>query len=179
MCFFLLPGLAGLAGAAGGAGGAAAGASGLATAMSVIGTGLGVVGSIAGGVQQNNVAKYNAQVAENNAGASRAEASYEANMQREQQRRIMGAQRAAGASSGLDLSTGTPVAVLGDTAKQSEMDIMARLYSGEAAAVGFQNQAAQFRAEGKAAKQAGFINAGTSLVSGLGNIAKQRRGLMH
>ena len=37
------------------------------------------------------------------------------------------------------------------------------------------NQAAQFRAEGKAAKMSGFINAGTSLVGGMSQYAKQRR----
>lgn len=173
MCFFLP--ILGALGAAGAAGGAAAGASGIGTALTAISTGLGVVGSIASGIQGAKTAEYNAQVAENNAQSAKQEAAYEAQMTRDQVRRVVGAQRAAGASSGLNIESGTPVAVLGDTAKQGELDVLARLYQGNAAATGFMNQAAQFRAEGKAAKMSGFINAGTSLIGGMSNMARQRR----
>lgn len=168
MCFAALSALPAIFGLGGGT--AAAGASGLSTALQAIGLGVSAVGAVAGGIQSQKVANYNAKVADNNAASARQDAAYEANLQREQNRRVIGAQRAAGAASGLDITSGTPVAVLGDTAKAGEMDVLARLYAGESAAVGFNNDAARFRAEGKAAKTAGFINGGTSLLSGFGKL---------
>ncbi|MDS1138579.1 hypothetical protein [Nitratireductor indicus] len=157
MCFFALPALGGLSGILQGIGAvASAGAS------------------IAGGISANNVAQYNAKVAENNAISERERASYDADLTRQRVRQTMGAQRAAAAASGLDTSSGTPVAVLGDTAGQGEMDVLARLYSGEAAATAYQNDAQRFRAEGKAQRSAGFINAGTSLLSNFGSMAARR-----
>ena len=149
--------------------------AGIGGILSALGTVVGAVGSIASGVSANNVAKYNAEVAENNATAERQRAAYEADLTRDNVRRVVGAQRAAGASSGLDITSGTPVAVLGDTAKAGELDVLARLYSGEAAATASMNDAARFRAEGKAQKQAGFINAGTTLLSGFGKMATNTR----
>lgn len=143
--------------------------AGLSGALSAIGTAVSAIGSIASGVQQQKVANYNAEVAENNAVAERQRASYEADMIRDDRKRVIGAQRASGAAAGLDISTGTPVAVLGDTYAQSEMDVLARLYGGESAATAYQNDAKRFRAEGKAAKTAGIIGAGSTLLTGLGN----------
>jgi hypothetical protein len=159
-------------GAAAGATGAAAGAtSGIGTALQALGLVASVGGSLAGAKASENVSNYNVKVAENNATAERQRAAYDAGLQRDQVRRVVGAQRAAGAASGLDITSGTPVAVLGDTAKQGELDVLARLYSGESAATAYQNDARRMKAEGKAQKQAGFINAGTSLLSGLGKMA--------
>lgn len=177
MCLFApfagIPALFGGAGAAA-AGGVAAAGSGLGTALQGLGALASAGGAIAGGISANNVAEYNAQVAENNAQAERQRAGYEAELMKDRQRQIIGAQRAAGAAAGLDITTGTPVAVLGDTAKQSEMDILARLYSGESAATAYQNDAANFRAEGKAQRTAGFIGAGSSLLSSFGKMAADR-----
>lgn len=148
--------------------------SGIAGALSVLGTLAGVVGSVASGVSANNVAQYNAKVAENNAKAERERAAYEAGITRDRVRQVVGAQRAAGAASGLDITSGTPVAVLGDSAKAGELDVLSRLYSGESAAIAYQNDAERMRAEGRAQQTAGFINAGTSLLSGLGRMANRR-----
>lgn len=159
----------------GGAGAAAGGtASGLGTALQALGVVASAGASVAGGISANNVAQHNAKIAENNATAARQQAAYEADIQRGRQRQIIGAQRAAGAASGLDITQGTPVAVLGDTAKAGEMDILARLYSGESAASAYENDAQNFRAGGKAQRTAGFINAGTSLLSGFGKMAVAR-----
>lgn len=166
MCFFALPAVGGIFGGAG---------SGLSAVLQGVGILASAAGSVAAGNQANKVAEYNAKVAENNAQAARQEAGFEANIQRENLRRVIGAQRAAAASSGLDTTSGTPIAVLGDTAQQGEMDVLARLYSGQAAATASMNDARRMRAEGKAQKRAGFINAGTSLLSGFGQMAASRR----
>jgi hypothetical protein len=168
MCFDPLTIGATLAAIGGGGGGAA---SGLGTALSVIGTAVGAVGAVSAGNQANAVGEYNATVAENNATAEKQRAAYEAGITRDRLRQVVGAQRAAGASSGLDVQSGTPVAVLGDTAKQGELDVLARLYSGESAARASHNDATMFRAQGKAQKQAGFINAASSLMTGFSSMA--------
>ena len=129
------------------------------------------VGSIAAGVAQNNVAKYNAQVAENNATAERQRAAYEAGMIEDDKQRVIGAQRAGGVSAGLDITQGTPIAVLGDSAKSAELDILARKYSGEAQATAYQNDARRMRAEGKAAQTAGIIGGFSSILGGFGKMA--------
>lgn len=178
MCLFApflgIPALFGGASAAAAGGATAAAGGGLSSILQGVGILASAAGSVAAGNQANQVAQYNAKVAENNAASARQEAGFEANLARENIRRVIGAQRAAGAASGLDTTSGTPVAVLGDTAQQGEMDVLARLYSGQAASVGFQNDARRMRAEGKAQKQAGFINAGTSLLSGFGKMAVSR-----
>lgn len=149
-------------------------AAGLGGILQGIGIAASAVGSIAGGISANNVANYNAKVAENNATAERQRAAYEADMTRDRVRQTIGAQRAAAAGSGLVGSQGTPVTVLGDTAKQGELDVLARLYSGNASATAYQNDAARMRAEGRAQRTAGFMNAGTSLLSGFGKMAADR-----
>lgn len=169
MCFDPFSIGASIAAIAGGGGGGAA--SGIGTALSALGTVAGAVGAVQAGNQANAVGNYNAQVAENNASAERQRAAYEAGITRDRVRQVVGAQRAAAAASGLDVQSGTPVAVLGDTAKQGELDVLARLYSGESAARASQNDATMFRAQGRAQKQAGFINAASSLMSGFSNMA--------
>ena len=176
MCIFGLAALGGLAGAGGGAaaGGAAAAGGGFATALQALGTLAGVAGTISSGIGAQRTAEYNAKVADNNAIAEKQRAAYEADMTRDRVRQTIGAQRAAGAASGLDIKAGTPVEVLGDTAKQGELDVLARLYGGDSAATAFRNDATMFRAQGKAQKSASMIGAGTSLLTGFGKIAASR-----
>lgn len=149
-------------------------AAGLGALFQGLGVAASAFGAIAGGMQSAKVAEYNAKVADNNAVAEQQRAAFDANLQRDRVRQAVGSQRAAGAANGLDITSGTPVAVLGDTAKAGELDVLARLYSGDSAAVAYRNDAQRFRAEGKAQKTAGFINAGSSLISGFGQMAKSR-----
>jgi hypothetical protein len=167
------------AGAGAAVGGAAAAGSGLGTALSLLGTGLSVVGGIQAGQQAEKVGEYNAKVSENNALADQQRAQYEAGLIRDDKKRILGTQLAAQAANGLSVSSGSPVAVLGDTAGNAEMDVLARLYGGESSAVANQNSAALSRAEGKAQKSASIIGAGTTLLTGLGKMAGNRQALRY
>jgi hypothetical protein len=137
----------------------------------VVGTAVSAFGAVQAGNAQNDAAQYSAKVADNNATAERERASYDAGLIKDERRRIVGSQRAAMAANGLEISTGSPVAVLGDTTGQSEMDVLARLYGGESAATAYGNDATRMRIEGKAAKQAGMLGAGSTLLTGMGNLA--------
>lgn len=141
-------------------------------ASSLAGTAVSALGAVQAGKAQNEVAQYNAKVADNNATAERERAAYDAGLIKDERRRVIGSQRAAMAANGLDISSGSPVAVLGDTTGQAEMDVLARLYGGESAATAYKNDATRMRIEGKAAKQAGKIGAGTTLLTGFGSTAR-------
>ncbi|MCB1477079.1 MAG: hypothetical protein H6883_08170 [Rhodobiaceae bacterium] len=164
MCLALL-GLAGLAGAGGGA---------LGSLATLAGTALSAAGAASEGNAAAAVADYNAQVARNNAQAEQQRAAYEAGMTRDRVRGVIAQQRAGYASSGLDPRTGTPVTVLGDSAKQGELDVLSRLYAGESAATAYRNDAARLAAEGAAQKSASRLNAATTLIGGLSKIAGRR-----
>lgn len=157
-------------------------AAGLPAILSAVaglaGTAVSALGAIQAGNAQNEAAQYNAKIADNNAAAERERASYDAGLIKDERRRVIGSQRAAMAANGLEISTGSPVAVLGDTTGQSEMDVLARIYGGESAATAYGNDATRMRIEGKAAKQAGMIGAGTTLLTGLGSTFKASRSLM-
>jgi hypothetical protein len=151
-------------------------AGGIVGAIGAISTIAGTVVSAIGAMQsaqaQQDVANYNAKVADNNAVAESERAGYEAGMIEDEKRRVLAAQRAAGASAGVEIKSGTPLAVMGDSAKAGELDVLARLYGGQAAATAYRNDANRFRAEGKAAMQAGKINAVSSVIGGFGQLAR-------
>lgn len=178
MCFpALLAPLAGIFG-----GGAAAGggiASGIGSALGLVGTAVSAIGQIQAGQQAAKVGEYNAKVAENNANAEQQRAQYEAGLIRDDKKRMLGTQLAAQAGNGLSVSSGSPVAVLGDTAGNAEMDVLARLYGGDSAATAQRNDATLSRAEGKAQKSASMLAAGTTLLTGFGKLAGQRQALRY
>lgn len=143
----------------------------LGTVLSAAGTVAGAIGSIQQGRAAEATAGYNAKVAENNATAEKQRATYEAGMIEERKDKIRASQEAGMAASGVDVGTGTPVAVLGDTEAQGQRDVLARLYSGNTAATASMNDAKLFRAEGRAARKAGNMGAITSLLTGFGKMA--------
>ena len=173
--FAALPALGSLFGIGGGAAaGAGAAAGGLGSTLSALGAITSAVGGVASGIQQNRVADYNAKVASNNAMAEQQRAAYDAGLIRDDKRRVIGTQRAAQAANGLMLS-GSPVAVLGDTSGQAELDVLARLYGGDSSASAERNNARLQRASGKAAMGGAILGAGTTLLTGLGDMAVNRQ----
>lgn len=127
--------------------------------------GISAVGAVAQGNSAKAMADYNAQVSENDAAAARAAANYEEGRLRERSARLLSAQRAAIAASGIDLE-GSPLAVMEETALEAEMDALAIRQQGSVAAARSMSQAALSRMEGKAAKTASYFQAGASLLNG-------------
>jgi hypothetical protein len=135
------------------------------------------------------VAQGNAQAAQNNAAA--AAANYNANMQRQQAatvgqqtssredlqrkqaRQIIARQVAAGAESGVNITTGSAADLFRQSLYDAEMDALNIRYEGELNRVGLLNQASLSdweagvsRSNAKSAKKAGRLNAVVSLASG-------------
>jgi hypothetical protein len=139
--------------------------------FSVISSIVGAISAVSAGESQKQAADYNAKVMEAQAQSERDAAKFEENRQREQAAKMRARQRVAYLASGVDLSEGTPLEVLGAQAGEMEMDALAIRYSGEVKAKQSESQAAIYRMQGRQAQKAGVINAGSSLLTGVGSVA--------
>lgn len=127
---------------------------------------VGAVSAIQQGRAQQAAANYNAQISMQNAEIARADAEMQAaQVQRENVLRL-GAIRAAQGASGGAAGEGSVLDVLGDVAAQGELERQFTIYQGEQRARGFVNTAQLDRYSGQQARSAGFMRAGTELLSG-------------
>lgn len=120
-------------------------------------------GAMSAGQAQANASVYEAQVAQRNAKIARNQAETDQEDQRRENRRQMGAMRAAYGASGLELA-GSPLDVLADTAIEQELDVARIGYRGELRAIGEKDKADAALAAASNAKKAGQIGALTSVV---------------
>jgi len=127
-------------------------------------TGITALGTIQQGKAQQQMANYNAQVAQNQAIAARQKAEFEEKAHRRQVAQLKGTQRAgAGASGGELLDMGD---IFDMTAEEAELDALAIRYGGQMGATAAQQRATLARMEGRAAKQASYTDAGKTLLTG-------------
>lgn len=138
--------------------------------MSFAGTAVSALGAITGATAAKAGGEYNAMVAENAAIATRQAAQYEEDRHRERVRSILSSQRAALGASGGGLE-GSALEILGQTAADAELDALAIRYSGTVEAARETSRAAASRLEGRAARSAGYLRAGGSLLTGGSKLA--------
>lgn len=128
-----------------------------------------VIGAI-GAIQQGNAAKaaanYNATISTQNASIARSDAAAQATQIERENYLRLGTIRAAQGKAGGAAGAGSILDVLGDVAAQGELDKQFALYEGEQRARGFTNTAALDTFSGKQAQTAGYMKAGTELLSG-------------
>tara|TARA_R100000049_G_C1934726_1_gene78593 strand:+ start:626 stop:1198 length:573 start_codon:yes stop_codon:yes gene_type:complete len=91
---------------------------------------------------QANVARYNAQVAENNAISAKYAAEYEADIIDDRKKRIMASAQTGMAKSNVVINQDTPLAIQERIATDALQDRLARLYAGETEAGAFRARAA-------------------------------------
>lgn len=149
-----------------------------ALATSLVGTGLSAYGQYRQGQAQQQAYEYNAKVAEANAEAQKTETTYEEQQSHERLRRLMGTQRTLYAKAGVDLSSGSPLLVLAETAAEGAEEIQAIRYGGDVAATKELNQARLDRMYGKNTYNAGMIGAGSTFLTGLGQAGTQYASMM-
>lgn len=143
-------------------------------------------------VQQGNAAnaagKYNAQVAEMNATLAdrRAKDALERGAVEEQQKRaqvaqLQGRQKAAMAANGVDLTFGSPLDTLVDTAVLGDLDALTIRQNSAREAYDFRVQGVNSRADGalsrangRAAQTAGYLSAAGTVLGGGADIGKYR-----
>lgn len=139
---------------------------GIAAAIASAGT------AIYAGEQQRKQQSYNADVMEEQARAERMKADYEASILKRNADKMRARMRLNYLSSGVDITEGTAMMAMAEDAKQAEMDFQAIRYGGNAAAIRAKQEARMARYQGASAVRAGYINAGTSLLTGAGHAAK-------
>lgn len=144
--------------------------------MAGIGAATAVAGAIGQGQAAAKTARYNAAVAENEATAARNMAAFEENRHRRATARLLSSQRAAFGASGVESGSGTPLAVLGESAEQAELDALAIRRAGTVQEAKLRSQAAADRLYAGAYSRAGYTGAGTSLLTGLSRVGSFGKG---
>jgi Zn-dependent metalloprotease len=136
-------------------------------------------GAVMQGQAQAKQAKYQAAVETNNAtiaGWQAQDATQRGQIEEQRQRlataRLRGAQRAGMASNGVEIDSGSPLDVLMDTAQLGQLDALTIRSNAEREAYGLRNQQSNLTAQagltrmaGRSAQTAGYISAGSTLLS--------------
>jgi hypothetical protein len=119
---------------------------------------------------QAAAARYNADMQRRQAEAASQQAGMREDLQRRQARQVFGRQIAAGAQSGVNVTTGSAADLFRSSLYDAEMDALNIRYDGELNRVGLLNQASLSDWEGqvakvnsKTARRAGYLNAAASL----------------
>ncbi len=159
-------------------------AAGVAAASAVAGIAGGVVGGVSSYQQgkaqqaqynyQAKVNEENAKIAQENANVQRQQGIEEARLQRIKAASTIGSQKTAMAANGVDVTQGTAVDVIADTAAMGELDALQTQYNYEMKARGYEAQAGNFQNQanldvisGKNAYTAGKIGAVQHGLAGL------------
>ena len=146
------------------------------SAVALVGAGVSAYGALYSGAAQANAAKFNSEVAANNASAAAQQTHFDAQTIADRGRRTVAIQRAAMASSGFDTNTGSFSDVTSDTKRQVERDRLARVYQGRLGVNASTSQSMLFGMESSNARTASYIGAASSILGGIGqatNIAGQ------
>ena len=117
-------------------------------------------------VSASNAAKYNAQVEENQADYARQAAQAQAEAHQRDVSRQLGQIRANYGASGVDIE-GSPLDVLGESARMGELDRLTILNQGENQAIGLQNSARLDRYQATTKLVGGGLSATGTLLGGI------------
>jgi hypothetical protein len=154
------------------------------TALLAAGTGLQAIGMIGQGAAASSqakgqaaVAEYNAKVAEQEAAAERQANLYRQKKMAESAGRYGSGMRAAYGASGVVPSEGTPLLVQAKQAAEDDLDQLMASYEADISerrkanvAAGERLQAGIYRKSARNSVLAGAIGAGTTLLTGFGNM---------
>ena len=164
--------------------------AGIANAALAASAAAGIAGSVVSGVSahqqgkqqqamynyQAQTAQENAKIADNNAKLERQQGIEEARLQRIKTLQAAGSQQTAMAANGIDVTQGTSLDVIEDTAAMGELDALQTRYNYERKALAYEAQADNYSNQanldviaGKNAYSAGKMNA---LASGLEGVSK-------
>lgn len=145
--------------------------------LMMVAGGLQAVGAIAQGNAQAaqydaqaTATRYNADMQRRQAEAVGQQTAAREDLQRRQARQVLGQQIAAGAQSGVNITTGSPADMFRASLYDAEMDALNIRYDGEMNRIGLLNQSklSDWEADvaninSKTARRAGYLNAATAL----------------
>lgn len=128
-------------------------------------------GSIQAGRQQQATAKFNAELETQRARAEMESAAYEEKQVRRERSRLLSRQAALYGKAGVKME-GSPLDVMAETAAESELEaLMTRKYGAVKAGQAL-SQAQIDRFMGRAGAQAGYLRAGTTLLTAGGSLLR-------
>lgn len=145
----------------------------IAPILTVVGTAVSAYGQYQQMSAQEDMAKYNAEVAKTQAEQKRRETSEKVRRQRVENDRFKNQQRAAFAKSGIT-STGTPLAVMSQTAADLELAALDTAYAGESQAQALMQQSAVNRMQADAFGRAKPLAVGTTILGGANQLARMK-----
>lgn len=155
----------------------------LTLALGLLSTGIGAIGQVQQAQATASANKQNAQIAEMNAKLAdrRARDALERGKENEQQQRVkaarlMGQQQVAMAANGVDLTFGSPLDTLVDTATMAELDALTirknaanEAYDYKVDGVNKRAQASMYRSAASSALTGGYLGAVGSVITGGAN----------
>lgn len=124
----------------------------------------------AAGMQQAQTQRWNAEMQDENARIQQQQVDADAARQAELAQKQMARSRSAYIKSGIDTSVGSPVEVLGEEAGDAHYDYLLTKYRGALGVRDSYVRAAGSRAAAKDALIGGYMQAGTSLLSGAAGV---------
>lgn len=145
-------------------------ASGIATAA---GGGLSAYTQYQQGQFSDQMSKVNQGIAEQNAVAVERAGADDAEGYRRRGRQVAGQQATALAAGNLDMSGGTALDLLLDTARGSEMDAQTARYNAQMEARGIRIEGRNMRMQGRVDRRASRVGAGATILGSAGSAAGQ------
>jgi len=136
-------------------------------AASVVGTAISAFSSIQAGRQQKAASRYNAKMQMIQAERERSAKLLEERRHRQQSTRLLARQRSLYLKAGVALE-GTPLEVIGQTAAESEIDAMIIRATGKGRYLDRLTMAGMLKKMGKEYETAGYLRAGSTLLTGVG-----------
>jgi len=137
-----------------------------AVAATVAGTAISAYSAIESGKSQKKAAEYNAEVQRNAADAANQKGASMAGEETDKARRIAGIQRSQMAAGGTDITTGSSLDLLSETAGMGQLNALRQINNAQREAYGLNASAELDLYKGKAAEKAGYLNAAGGMLSG-------------
>lgn len=138
-------------------------------------TGFKAYGEYRAGRAQQQIDEFNARIAEFEAIDAIRRGEDEAYRFGEKVRKFIGTQKASYAGQGVDVTTGSPLDVMADTARAGELDRLMIMNNAAKEAWGFRTQGIGYRMSGQLAKQRGTYSAlSTILTAGYGYYSRRK-----
>lgn len=141
--------------------------------LGAVGSVFSAVGAIQQGQQAQQAYNYNAEVAANNATVARNAAAAQEQQKALETTRLIGTEKAAAGASGVDPNTGSPLAVMTDTAQRGTLDALRLRYQGTLQSNADISQAQLDTYSGTQAANAGYLKAASTVLTGGSNYANQ------
>jgi hypothetical protein len=143
----------------------------IAAGVSLAGTGVSAYGQVQAGKNANATAKFNAEMQNRAAHDAEVRGSLDAADKRQETRQLIARQIAALSGTGADLTSGTALDLMTESAGMGALDALRIRYNAQNQAAGLNAQADIGRFEGRAAQRAGYMNAAGTLLSGASSAA--------